>query len=116
MVGYADCAPRSSVCQACCPPGRYSMNRSVFGSFVENAQAAVLAVELGAAFPVDRLRRVEVARVQKLRAHLEHTSVAPLANEAEDLLPAGIERELGRATDEQLGMRRDLGHDRLVRG
>ena len=52
--------------------------------------------------PVDRLRRVEVARVQELRAHLEHAAVAALGDPAEHLLSARIERQLRRAADEQL--------------
>ena len=80
----------------------------------EVAQAAVLAVELGPAFPVDRLVRIEVARVQKLRAHLEHTAEAAFVDEAEHLLTAREERELGRTADEELRMRRNLDNDRLV--
>ena len=82
----------------------------------EVAQAAVLAVEARLPLPVDRLVRVEVARVEEERPHLEHAPVPPLGDEAPDLLAARVERELGRAAHEQVGVAADLGVDRVVRG
>ena len=82
----------------------------------EIAHASVLAVELGAALPVDRLGRVQVAGVQKLGTHLEHAAEAALADEAQGLLAPGEERKLGGAAYEELRMRRDRGIDRVVRG
>jgi hypothetical protein len=81
----------------------------------EIAHAAVLAVELRLPLPVDRLARVEVARVQEERAHLQHPAEPPLGDPARDLLPTREERELRGAADEQLRMGRDRLVDPLVR-
>ena len=82
----------------------------------EVAHHAVLAVQLRAALPVDRLARVEVAGVQEERAHLEHAPVAALADEARHFLPSGEEGELGRAAHEQVGACCDRAVDRVVGG
>ena len=52
--------------------------------------------------------------MQEGRAHLEDAPEAALVDPAPHALPAGIERKLRRAADEQLGMRVDLGADRPV--
>ncbi len=81
----------------------------------EVAHAAVLAVESGDALPVDRLRRVEVATVEKQRPHLDRAPETALADEPRHLLAAGKERQLGRAPNEKVGMLPDLGVDGGVR-
>ena len=74
--------------------------RQVDRVHAEVAQRAVSAVQHSDSLPVDRLAGVEVARVEKLRAHLEHAAEAALGDPAGDRLPARIERQLGGATDE----------------
>jgi hypothetical protein len=86
----------------------------VEGVHAQVAHDPVLAVLRGAALPVDRLLRIEVARVQERRAHLEHAPVPPLGDPAPDALPAGVERQLRGAADEELRARGDLRADRLV--
>ena len=54
--------------------------------------------------------------MEKQRPHLDRAPETALADEPRHLLAAGIERQLGRAPDEQVGMRRDLGVDGRVRG
>ena len=90
--------------------------RQVQGVHAEVAHDPVLAVLRGAALPVDRLRRIEIAGVQKGRAHLEHPPVATLGDPAPHALPSGVERKLRGAADEQLGVCVDLRADRPVRG
>jgi hypothetical protein len=80
----------------------------------EVAHAAVGAVELGLALPVDRLVRVEVARVQEAAADLEDAARAALRHPAGDGLAAREEGHLRRAAHEQLGMAGDRRHDPLV--
>ncbi len=81
----------------------------------EVAHDPVLAVLGRASLPVDRLPRIEVARVQESRAHLEHAPVAALGDPAPDALSSRVEGKLRGAADEELGMRRDLRADRPVR-
>jgi len=50
----------------------------------------------------------------KQRPHLDRAPEATLADEPRHLLAAGIKGKLGRAPDEQFGMRGDLGVDRCV--
>jgi len=70
----------------------------------EIAHTPVLPVEASTALPVDRLLRIEIARMEKQRADFEHPAEAAAPNPARNLLPAGIERELRRAADEEVGM------------
>src|SRR5688572_1514569 len=85
------------------------------GVHAEIAHDAVLPVELGPPLPVDGLLRVEVARVEEGGAHLEHATVATFRYPAPDPLPTRVEGKLRGAADEQVGVRGDLGVDRLVR-
>ena len=65
---------------------------------------AVLAVESRPALPVDRLRPGR-GRWSGGTARAPRSAPEPaLRDEARDLLAAGIERQLGRAPDEQVGM------------
>ena len=81
----------------------------------EVAHAAVLAVPRGLPLPVDRLLRVEVARVEEERAHLEDAPEAAFRDPAGHPLSAGVERQLRGAAHEQVGVSVDLGRDRLER-
>ena len=67
--------------------------------------------------PVDRLARVEVARVQEQRAHLDHAAeAAARAIQRATCLAARVEGQLRRAADEQLRVRAIARVDRVVRG
>src|SRR5690606_30731587 len=80
----------------------------------EVAHAAVLAVRLDAALPVDRLLRVEVAGVPEIRLHVYDAPEAPLQRPARDLVRAGVERELRRDAHQHAGAGRDGRVDGLV--
>ena len=66
--------------------------------------------------PVDRLARVEVARVEELRAHLEHAAVAPLGDPAADLLAARDRTAAPTSSGRAARVRVDRAVDRVVRG
>ena len=53
--------------------------------------------------------------MEKQRPHLDRAPETALADEPRHLLAAGIERQLGRAPDEKVGMLRDLYVDGRVR-
>jgi hypothetical protein len=87
----------------------------VKGVHAEIAHASVLPVEAGTALPVDRLLRIEIARVEKERADFEHPAEAGVPNPTGDLLPTGVEGELRGAADEEVGMCLHRRRDCVVR-
>ena len=91
---YADCEPRSSACQACRPPGSYSMKRSVFGSFVEKPiELSVPSISITHVFVSPGAIRFVSIRNGKLtplsRASQRRTALSHVSQRARPPLPSG---------------------------
>jgi len=80
----------------------------------EVAHTAVLTVDRARALPVDRLVQIHIARVAECRADLDDLAESALADPFDQLLAGGVEGELARTANHNLGMSLDGIHDRAV--
>jgi hypothetical protein len=96
--------------------GHPSGAQRMHGVHSEVAHAAVLAVQLDHALPVDLLVGVKVAAVEQTAPHLDDLPEGVLLDGAEDAASAGEEGKFRRAGDDHVGVVVDCAENLLVCG